>query len=59
MDGMTNNNDNLPPELDRYLAFCKRVYENMEREGTWPWKDNSDSTLCEDLVDLDDNPNNL
>lgn len=59
MDGMTNNNDNLPPELERYLAFCKRVYENMEREGTWPWQGNSDSTQSEDLVDLDDNPNNL
>jgi hypothetical protein len=57
---MRNNKyDNLPPELERYLAHCKRVYEEMERDGTWPWKDNPDSTLSENLVDLDNNPDNL
>jgi len=47
---------NIPPELERYLALCKRVYEDMERDGTWPWKD---STLSEDLVESDDNPKNV
>jgi len=56
MDGMTNNNDNLPPGLERYLALCKRVYERMVSEGTWPWPDNPDSTESGDLVESDDNP---
>lgn len=48
---------NIPPELERYLALCKRIYEDMERDGTWPWK--SDSTLSEDLVESDDNPKKI
>ena len=46
----------LSPELERYLALCKRIYERMEREGTWPWKD---STLSADLVESDDNQKNV
>jgi len=42
--------------LDEYLALCKRIYERMERDGSWPWKD---STLSEDLVESDDNPENI
>jgi len=42
--------------LDEYLALCKRIYERMERDGSWPWKD---STLSEDLVESDDNPTNI
>jgi len=50
---------NIPPELKRYLALCQRIYEDMERDGTWPWKDTPDSTLSEDLVESDDNPENI
>lgn len=46
----------LSPELERYLALCKRIYERMEHEGTWPWKD---STLFEDLVESPDNQKNI
>ncbi len=57
---MNNDNHNdIPPELERYLALCKRIYEDMERNGTWPWKDEPDSTLSADMVDSDDNPENL
>jgi hypothetical protein len=42
-------------ELEQYLALCQRIYERMEREGSWPWGDEKpndpDSTLGENLVD--------
>ncbi len=56
---MTNKHNELSPQLERYLALCKRTYEDMERKGTWPWKDELDSTLSEDMIDSDDNPENL
>jgi len=41
--------------LEQYLALCQRIYERMERDGSWPWadqeQDQSDSTLGENLVD--------
>lgn len=39
--------------LDEYFEICKRIYEQMERDGTWPWKD--DSTNSKDSVDSDSN----
>jgi hypothetical protein len=49
---------NVPrdPRLERYLDLCQRIYERMERDGTWPWKQQStpeDSTLSESLIDSD------
>jgi hypothetical protein len=38
-------------ELEQYLALCQRIYERMEREGSWPFLDPKDSTLGEDLVE--------
>ena len=57
--GMTNNEEKLPPELERYLALCKRVYERMLDEGTWPWPDDVDSTDNENLIESDDNLNDV
>jgi hypothetical protein len=37
--------------LEQYLALCQRIYERMEREGSWPWEEEPDSTLGENLVD--------
>ncbi len=42
----------IPPELERYLALCQRIFERMERDGSWPWADSSNS---EDLVESDHN----
>lgn len=53
---MQNHHNNLPPELERYLALCERVYQRMIREGTWPWKDDPDSTDGQDLIESEDNP---
>lgn len=46
----------MSPELEAYLRLCKRVYERMEEDGSWPWPD---STLSEDLVESEDNNNAL
>lgn len=37
------------PQLEAFFELCKRIYERMEREGTWPWT--ADSTNPEDMVD--------
>ncbi|MEP2990622.1 MAG: hypothetical protein ABJN65_02365 [Parasphingorhabdus sp.] len=41
--------------LEDYLKICKRMYLRMEREGTWPWKE-EDSTETEDMIDSEHNP---
>ena len=42
------------PELEAFFELCKRIYERMEREGTWPWS--VDSTNPEDVIDSANNP---
>ena len=37
------------PQLEAYFELCKRMYERMVREGTWPWP--VDSTYPEDVID--------
>ena len=39
--------------LEEYFQICKRIYEQMERDGAWPWT--SDSTKSENMVDSEDN----
>lgn len=39
--------------LEEYFEICKRIYEKMEREGTWPWT--SDSPDPADMVDSEHN----
>ena len=53
---MANENDELPPELERYLALCERVAERMVREGTWPWKDSPD---FDDMVESENHPDGV
>ena len=50
---------NISHELERYLAQCKRIYEDMERDGSWPWKDEMDSTHSDDVVNSGNNPENI
>ncbi len=35
--------------LEEYFQLCKRIYEQMERDGTWPWT--TDLTNSEDVID--------
>ena len=53
---MTNDKDKLPPEVEQYLNLCKRIYERMLREGTWPWTDSPDFS---DVVESDNNSNDI
>jgi hypothetical protein len=48
---------NKHEHLEEYLAICQAVYEQMKRDGTWPWA--ADSTNPEDMVDSESNQNNL
>ena len=45
------------PELEAFFELCKRMYERMQREGTWPWP--ADSTNPENVIDSADNPHDL
>ena len=29
----------MDKHLEEYLRLCQRIYERMEREGTWPWRE--------------------
>ena len=45
------------PQLEAFFELCKRIYDRMEREGTWPWT--ADSTNPEDMVDSESNQNDV
>ena len=59
MGGRASDNDgmNKQDHLEEYLAICQAVYEQMKRDGTWPWA--ADSTNPEDVIDSESNQNNL
>ena len=49
----------IEPRLEQYLELCERIYERMERDGTWPWKTDIpilDSTLAGEMVDSESDP---
>jgi hypothetical protein len=41
-------------QFERYMDLCRRMFERMRRENSWPWLDSLDT---EDVVDLGDNDN--
>ena len=43
--------------LEEFLMICKDVWEQMLRDGTWPWE--TDSTNPQDMVDSDRNSEKL
>ncbi len=43
--------------LEEFLAICQAMFERMQREGSWPWFE--DSTNPEDVLDSNDNPDNV
>ena len=51
----------MDPYLERYLELCKRMYERMERDGTWPWADSpgTDSQESGEMVESEDNPHDI
>lgn len=40
--------------LQPYLDLCQRIYERMKREGTWPWREGSESPNPGDVVESED-----
>lgn len=38
--------------IEQYLALCKRIFERMERDGTWPWEDSQNT---QDLLESEHN----
>jgi hypothetical protein len=45
------------PQLEAFFELCKRIYERMEREGTWPWP--VGSTNPEDVIESESTENDL
>ena len=43
--------------LQAYLEICLRQYEQMMRDGIWPWTD--DSTDFEPMIESESNPEKL
>lgn len=43
-------------QLERYLELCKRMFERMQADGSWPWRDSQDS---EGVVESKDSPENV
>jgi hypothetical protein len=56
LGSMSQDKNELPPEVERYLALCKRTYERMVREGTWPWMDSPNS---DDVIESNDNSTDI
>lgn len=46
---------NQDEHLERHLELCRRIYLRMLADGSWPWKDGTDSQKSEDLVESKDN----
>jgi hypothetical protein len=39
------------PQLEAYFELCKRIYDRMVTDGTWPWP--VDSTNHDDVIESD------
>lgn len=50
------HNEQLPPEVERYLALCQRAYQRMVDEGKWPWPDDPPPAT---MLELEDNQNDV
>jgi hypothetical protein len=43
--------------LNEHLELCKRIYERMKRENSWPWLENGeqpDSPNSDGMIDSKD-----
>jgi hypothetical protein len=48
---------NPSPELEAYFELCRRIYERMVAEGSWPWT--VDSTNPEDVIESESSQHDL
>lgn len=51
---LENGGMNTDEHLQRHLELCRRVFQRMLAEDSWPWKEEPDSTEPEDMVESDD-----
>jgi len=42
--------------LKQHLELCQRIFEDMLRDGSWPWRDSQKS---EDLIESEDNDHDV
>ena len=42
--------------LIRHLKLCQRIFDDMMREGSWPWRDSQKS---QDLAESEDSQNDV
>ena len=50
---------NKDDHLQQHLELCKRIYLRMLADGSWPWKDQTDSQNPEDLVESEINQDEI
>ena len=46
---------NQDDHLEQHLELCKQIYLRMRADGSWPWRDDLDSTDPGDMVESEDN----
>jgi len=49
-----NDGMNKDDHLQRHLELCRRMYLRMLADGTWPWKEEPDSTESAGMVESKD-----
>jgi len=42
--------------LERHIEICKRIFEDMQRDGSWPW---ADSPNPENLLESEKSPDKI
>ena len=43
-------------QFEQYMDLCRRMFERMERDNSWPWLDSPES---EDVVESEDNQHDV
>jgi hypothetical protein len=47
---------NREQHLKEHLEICKRIFEDMQRDGSWPW---TDSPNPENLLESENSPDDI
>lgn len=42
-----------------HLELCERIFERMQRDGSWPWRNELDSQDSDDVVESGNNQNDI
>ena len=44
-------------KLLQYIELCRRIYERMRQDNSWPWAE--DSLNGDDVIESEDNPKDI